>query len=402
MKIFKQVDLTNTAHGHNKAYQVVLTLPPAGKGYLLCASWGKIGGKPQLRNEEFEDLPAAEKAFAALVASKKADGYKVPGEKVVEDPLGFYPMKADEEDPEVVEQMLDDPSIIGEQKYDGSRYTAKLYDMDRVLLHSRKMSVKNELPVDKTGNVPHIIEALKKALAVWKIGITGLDGEILWDAGSVISVMGALPAKAIARQKELGWVYFMVYDLPYCDGEPLFDEPFVDRRKALERLFKDMPATPHIRLAPQKQTGKRQWLKEIWDSGGEGMILKDPLGLYLPGERPRGNWVKVKAKKTDEFVIMGFVEGKGKYSGQVGAVIFGQHDRLGKLVEISQASGMSDEERLAITKKPKSYIGRVVEIEFQQRTPPLKDSPGGSLRHPRWVRLREDKSARECVIPKEH
>ena len=68
-----------------------------------------------------------------------------------------------------------------------------------------------------------------------------------------------------------------------------------------------------------------------------------------------------------------------------GALILGQY-RAGQLVEITRVSGMSDAERARLSD---ADLGRVVEFAFQDRT-------ADSYRHPRFVRLRDDKVATDC------
>lgn len=402
MKVLQKIELTNTKFNHNKAYMATLTLD--GGEYFILAQWGKIGGK-MAKNQKgpYNEEADAEKEFKALVAAKKADGYEekgtAPADKKDGPPIPiFYPQKAAEAKPAAVEACLDDPNMIAQEKFDGSRYFLKHYGGGEFKLHSRKMSVKDNLPVDKTGNIPHIIAEVKKMKALMKHGTFVLDGEIMWDHGSVISVMGAKPEKAIARQEEIGYVYFVVYDIPYCDGNELFSMPYFQRRQLLQANVKD---GKHVRLPKQVTRNKRLFLQNIWDRGGEGIILKDPDGLYQPGERPRGNWIKVKRQLSDEFVVMGFIPGKGKYKGMVGAIVFGQYDSAGKLIEVSQCSGFTDKVRQEITKDPDSFKGRVVEVEFQERTSKEAGRRNvESLRHPRWLRWRDDKNAKECTLPK--
>ena len=52
---------------------------------------------------------------------------------------------------------------------------------------------------------------------------------------------------------------------------------------------------------------------------------------------------------------------------------------------------MSDEIREKLSRNPDRYIGEVIEIAAMERT---KD---GRYRHPQFVRLRPDKSPRDCT-----
>lgn len=416
MKVIKTVTLTNTKHGHNKSYSAKL-YTEKGSHFILC-EWGKVGGNMNKLTKGPFDQTKAEKTLNALLAGKKSSGYMEAGDANSSElpthfglPL-FYPMKAREADTdERMEEMLADPKWIAEEKYDGSRYFLKMNKEGDIALHSRRVSVKTNLPVDRTENVPHIANELSEL----KLPVDGLilDGEVLWDHGAVGSVISALPEKSLARQKEFGWIYFMVYDIPYCDGDLYLDVPFVERRKMLEGLGVN---GKFIRIAPQTTRYKGKFLTSIWDRKGEGIILKNPQGLYQAGDDPKENWVKVKKIVTDEFVVMGFKPGDkdGKYKNQVGSIVFGQYNKKGQLIPISFCSGFTDVERKAMTKNPKKYIGQVLEVKFndiskgddlkqiQRLVKVLKVKFKGeiphSLRHPRFLRWRDDKNAKECKI----
>lgn len=404
MKVISEVHLLNEEFGHSKRYHSKLVEEDG--EFLILNEWGKIGGTQQRQEKgPFETKEEAIKKFKSLVAAKTADGYLEVGQKPrVKAGIDlFYPMKAAEAEPEEIEQLLDNPAWVAERKFDGARYLLKIFPNGDIKLHSRKTSVKDNLPVDKTGNVPHLVDEAAY-LAKEAPGVsegTVLDGEILWDLDEkrgeshrmVTSVMGALPEKALLRQKEGGFVSMMVYDLPWFQGQSMFEVPFRDRRAQLEKIFKGK-GLRFMSPVTQIFKDKRAFLEKMWQEGKEGIVLKDPQGLYQPGDRPKHNWVKVKKQQTDEYVITGFEDGKGKYVGMVGAIVFGQYSKKGELIKVSQCSGFSDEERKKISKTPKSYLGRVVEVEFQERT------PDGSLRHPRFYRWRPDKDAKECLLKK--
>jgi ATP-dependent DNA ligase len=122
-------------------------------------------------------------------------------------------------------------------------------------------------------------------------------------------------------------------------------------------------------------------------------MLKNLNATYLEGGRPSGNWYKAKKSASYDCVITGFSLGKGKYNTQIGAVKFGQYVD-GKLIELGQASGMNDEERLLMSRFQDQYIGKVVTIKGMER---LKS---GAIRHPQYVGLRKDKQPKDCIYYK--
>lgn len=121
------------------------------------------------------------------------------------------------------------------------------------------------------------------------------------------------------------------------------------------------------RVRHDKDT-KEFLLHEAKERGYEGFILKKS---HLEG------WYKLKLEETLDLKVTGIKPGNGKYLGMCGALLC---DHNG--VEIA-VSGMTDEERKNISEKD---IGRIVEIKYQHIT------KAGSLRHPRFVRWRDDKA----------
>jgi bifunctional non-homologous end joining protein LigD len=114
-------------------------------------------------------------------------------------------------------------------------------------------------------------------------------------------------------------VAFMAFDLLWCEGELLVDQPLVDRRRRLDALGLDRPSwvtSPVLDLAPDalERTGR--------GLGLEGFVLKRRDSPYLPGRRSP-LWAKVKLVRRREFVVGGWLEGRG---GGVGSLALGVWD----------------------------------------------------------------------------
>lgn len=95
-----------------------------------------------------------------------------------------------------------------------------------------------------------------------------------------------------------------------------------------------------------------------------------------------GEWARVKNRKTIDLLVTGIAPGVGKYTGQCGALRCSGMVN-GKLEEICRVSGMADDVRAGISS---ADIGRVVEVAYE------RVGSRGRLRHPRFVRWRDDKS----------
>ena len=90
-------------------------------------------------------------------------------------------------------------------------------------------------------------------------------------------------------------------------------------------------------------------------------------------------WMKIKEEQTTEVMVVDLKEGTGKYVGMTGALICEHKKRKVRV------SGMTDAQRKEFWDHPKRIINKMVEVTFQEET------EAGSLRHPRFKRVRDDK-----------
>jgi hypothetical protein len=120
----------------------------------------------------------------------------------------------------------------------------------------------------------------------------------------------------------------------------------------------------------------------IWDGVNlpplqhEGFVLKD--GVWT-------NWQKYKPFDTIDLIVEGLVDGKNSNLGLVGSLIC----RTAEGYIVANAGGFKWEDRVNLSEDD---IGRVVEVKYQ-----LEGSKG-KLRHPTFVRFRDDKLAHECTV----
>jgi DNA ligase-1 len=91
--------------------------------------------------------------------------------------------------------------------------------------------------------------------------------------------------------------------------------------------------------------------------------------------------MKLKEFHDVDLPIEGLIEGTGKHTGKLGSVrvVFNG-------VEVQVGSGFSDELRESIWASPNDFMGRIIEIRYQEVT------PDGSLRFPTFVCFRNDRS----------
>jgi len=113
-------------------------------------------------------------------------------------------------------------------------------------------------------------------------------------------------------------------------------------------------------------------------NGYEGAMVKTVDSPYRFGRSY--DIMKVKKFHDADLLIESIEEGTGRLSGCTGAVMVDYNG-----VKVNVGSGFSDEERIQIWNDKDSFIGRMIEVRYQEVT------PDGSLRFPTFVCFRNDR-----------
>lgn len=122
-----------------------------------------------------------------------------------------------------------------------------------------------------------------------------------------------------------------------------------------------------------------KWVSIAESEGYEGTMVKNGFATYKT--KRTYDIQKCKTFYSDEFVIVDFEEGDGKYAGTLGKVIV---DVDGVLVGVG--SGFTDEERHEIWNNKERFRGMQIEVQYQE-----KIAKTGSLRFPTVKSVRYDK-----------
>jgi len=301
-------------------------------------------------------------------------------------------------------RMWNDGRYVSEPKIDGSRYLMHV-GIGGSRFTSRHESKKTGLFVEKSKNIPHLSDLFMNENVDVDLAGCVFDGEIvrgglLSKSSEVTKIMGSLPEKAVQIQQESGWVDYFVFDILFDhEGKDIRHLPYESRRNIMLNYLSGI-ADPkkHFNIIPVERQDKERFYQEIIEAGGEGVILKDTQAPYATG------WAKVKRRSTFDVIITGFEDptkitkkSSGEEStsrlydnGWIGAIVFGQYFQ-GKLMIFGSCSGMDDALREEISLNKEKYLGRVIEVECQERL------VSGRLRHPRFLRFRPDKNAIDCV-----
>jgi bifunctional non-homologous end joining protein LigD len=286
---------------------------------------------------------------------------------------------------------FDHPDWIFEVKWDGYRAVAEISGGE-VSLYSRNLILLNR-------KYPPIAEALRK-LSFDAV----LDGEIV-----VVDERGHPDFQKLQHYRESagGHLLYYIFDCLYFQGHDLTGLPLLRRKELLKRI---LPPIPNIRFSEHVREEGVLFFAVARQKGLEGIVAKQARSLYRPGSRSR-QWLKVKTRLTQECVIAGFTRPRGGRR-HFGTLVLGVYDG-GELVCVGHAGG--------------GFTGKELQ-EIRERLEPLiqKDCPFGAapktnapvtwvkpelvcevalsgwtedavMRHPVFLRLREDKAAGEVV-----
>lgn len=370
-----------------------LTMSETGGKFTVMAEWGRIGTAGQSGAKVAGvTREAAELAHARTIGEKTGKGYQPANDPQGGSVGGSSPAPkatpvARADDPKMpyipaqmagargdLRSALASPGKYAiEEKFDGFRGLLRILDGKVTLLNRAGMEK------GRTENVPALVAAATAWANADKTRWTGtlLDGELV---GSSWSNTAHLLGGA---GKTNGGLRFVCFDVPYLAGRDLRNAPWSERRVILEKALAGArsPIEVAVILRPTADV-----VEAIWLRGGEGVILKNRTAPYRSGDRTA--WTKIKQESTAEGVILGADPGKGKYSATTGAVRIGMF-KGGVMTHVTSISGMTDEVRRAIGTAPGTRVGDVVEFTFNEKT-------ADSFRHPRWLRPRPDKQAKDC------
>jgi bifunctional non-homologous end joining protein LigD len=287
---------------------------------------------------------------------------------------------------------------IYERKVDGVRCLA-FRKNKTVRLLSRTDKSQNEF-------YPELAEAMREQAARDFI----VDGEIVAFEKGVTSFARLQqrmhthhPAEALRRRVA---VYYYAFDLLHLHGRDTTGLP-LRRRKVL--LREALTFHDPVRYMLHRNTDGERYFDEACRKGWEGLIAKRADSAYVHSRST--DWLKFKCANSQELVIGGYTDPKGKRTG-FGALLVGyyEHGRLryagrvgtgyddatlerlgGRLSKLERRSSpFADED---IPKKGVHWIAPklVAEAAFTEWT------ERGRLRHPRFLGLRTDKAPKNVV-----
>lgn len=102
---------------------------------------------------------------------------------------------------------------------------------------------------------------------------------------------------------------YWVFDLLYLDGQSLLNVPLEERKALLRRVIK--PGYM-VHFASHVERDGEAFLEAAREQELEGIIAKRRDSVYEPGRRSR-SWLKIKLRREQELVVIGWLEGEGTH-----------------------------------------------------------------------------------------
>jgi bifunctional non-homologous end joining protein LigD len=393
----------------------LVKLKKSEKDWLLIKerdSWMKSPGEADEFSEEsvlsgltVEEIKSGESPTAQILKALEAEAQAI---RVRVDPRKVEPMHC-----ETADEAFTRDDWLFELKLDGYRLIASKSNGEALLL-TRNGN-------DYTSVFPEVARAVK-ALPFDECII---DGEVVvCDAKGLPSFSrlqqrGRLSSPMEIRRAAVELpATFYAFDLiafEDFDARPL---PLLRRKELLKDV---VPALGALRYLDHIEREGEAFLEQVTALGLEGIVAKKSDSPYRKGRSP--HWLKIKAEKTGDFVIVGFTKPKGSrshlgalqladwvdgtlvYAGRVGtgfddALLKELHQRLDPIVRehplcagplhANESEPRSSEQIPETSTTVWTEAINVCEVRYREFT------PDGLLRHATFARLRNDKLPHEC------
>ncbi len=182
----------------------------------------------------------------------------------------------------------------------------------------------------------------------------------------------AKPSQALLESHP---VQYVAFDLLWLDGESLMEAPIEDRLALLQRL---LVPTDRIQVSRPVERKGVAFFNQAKRLGLEGIIAKRKGSPYRPAKRSK-DWLKIKAVKRQDCVIVGWTPGKGSRGTTMGALVLAVY--RGETLTYSGHVGTGFTEKTLA-----DLLARLEPMEIDEPPVPPPPRNEADLRGVRWVR----------------
>jgi bifunctional non-homologous end joining protein LigD len=203
---------------------------------------------------------------------------------------------------------------------------------------------------------------------------------------------------------------FYAFDLLELNGEDLSTRPLLERKERLAELLGERDPDDSLQFSSHIADNGKKVFDTMCAGGHEGIIAKRADSRYV-GDRT-ASWLKIKCTKRQEFVIGGYrpsdagrgmaslilgtyENGKLIYRGRVGT---GFTEAMRKSILAQLEKRPLDKPAFVSVPRDIARRARWVKPELVAEVTYSEVTPDGSLRHPSFEGMREDKRADQVVM----
>jgi bifunctional non-homologous end joining protein LigD len=255
---------------------------------------------------------------------------------------------------------------------------------------------------------------LYDALSAWPVNAV-VDGEII-----VINEKGEPDFNALQewRSEADGQLIYYLFDLLWLEGYDLTGNPLQERRNLLQEII---PKEGMIRLSENFMVTGTEFFSLAEKMNLEGIIAKRAMGIYTPDVRSK-DWLKIKTIKQQEVVIAGYTQNENT-TKKFSALLTGIYKKNELIFTGPVGTGFDTKMQTQILEKLKPLeTAKCPFAEVPEYNKPSRFRPNppkakvtwvkplvvaevtyravtddGSMRHPSFKGLREDKNAKEVI-----
>jgi len=216
---------------------------------------------------------------------------------------------------------------------------------------------------DYTGQFPRIVEALAD------LPDCVLDGELV-----DLSTQGG-SFEGLVNGGGTSYVVFDVLETGTGGWSDCRVWPLEARRELLHELVLE---NGPVAISPAFEDGQ-ELLAYADEHGLEGIVAKQKRSRYMEGTRTEA-WLKIKLRRRQEFVIVGWKPGEGARVGMIGSVLLAYYAGGGRFVSCGRCgTGGTDDSWNALQARlePAAAVRELVDTG---------DAPHAELRDVVWVR----------------
>jgi len=285
------------------------------------------------------------------------------------------------------------PEYLFEVKWDGLRMILFRDPGGAVHLKDRGFN-------DLTADLPEVVAAARRVPPG-----SVIDGEVVATDGDGRPDYPRLRQRLAggARLRDEIPTAYLAFDALYIEGRPLLRQPVLRRRA---RLAKAVEAGGHLFVPDHIAEDGVELFEACLDRGLEGVVAKHQQSPYVPGQRSPF-WLKVKAVKSDDFVVIGWMGDR-----PFDALVVGFYEE-GRLLPCGTVGGGYDDEA---TRALRDFVAELASEESPLDPPPImvrpvhwvrpelvvsirysEWSPDGTLRFPIFNGLRPEVHPAEAV-----